>query len=250
MDRLAILQDYVITGVFCGGGKGELLSAEAIEEILQTHDMIVSEMPLIENGECVYDGVMQGQEMYFGNMMITSKSIADAYAEWLFDVEDRIDLSEYNKYDKRMFGFLSERLLLVWIRKNGLRACSMKIGISTDKAETKEVRARAFSLLKEGKQKEVLDYLRQVEEKWPDVIDGDSDEGMTLLKTQVFAELIDAEERMGKSSLKAYSTDFYELQVLLKKISDYVKQLPPDDSFFRLVSDWIAEIDIHLQDFI
>lgn len=249
----------------------ELLSAEAIEQILQTCDMIVSEMPSIEHGESIYDQyakshhkedldilrevlaerqpdylstydeVMQGREMYFGNMMITSKPIADAYAEWLFDllsgVEERIDLSEYNDYDKRIFGFLSERLMLVWIRKNSLRARSMKIGIIADKAETKEVRARAFSLLKEGKQKAVLEYLRQVEEKRPDVFDGDSDEGMTLLQTQAFAELIDAEERMGKSSLKAYSTNFYELQTLLKKISEYVKELPSDESFFRLVSD-------------
>lgn len=52
------------------------------------------------------------------NMIITKKEIYDAYSEWLFDilkeVENRVDTSTYSNYQKRIYGFLSERLLNVY----------------------------------------------------------------------------------------------------------------------------------------
>lgn len=53
------------------------------------------------------------------NMMIAKRSFFDSYCEWLFDilshVEQQIDVSERDDYQKRVFGFLSERLLTVYI---------------------------------------------------------------------------------------------------------------------------------------
>lgn len=56
------------------------------------------------------------------NMFVMKKELFDQYCEWLFDVlfelEDRLDISSYNKNDSRVFGFVSERLLDVWIETN------------------------------------------------------------------------------------------------------------------------------------
>lgn len=53
------------------------------------------------------------------NMFIMGKHLVDGYCEWLFDIlfelEKRIDISEYNEMDKRVFGLIAERLLDVWI---------------------------------------------------------------------------------------------------------------------------------------
>lgn len=53
------------------------------------------------------------------NMMITSKKIYDDYSSFLFSVlfelEKRIDISSYDSYQQRVFGFLSERLLNVYL---------------------------------------------------------------------------------------------------------------------------------------
>lgn len=55
----------------------------------------------------------------FYNMFYTSKSEMDAYCKWLFEVlfevEKRTDISQYDSYQQRLYGFLSERLLNVWI---------------------------------------------------------------------------------------------------------------------------------------
>ena len=55
-------------------------------------------------------------------MFVMKKDRFDAYCSWLFgilsELEQRLDISSYSKYDKRVFGFVSERLLDVWIGTN------------------------------------------------------------------------------------------------------------------------------------
>ena len=66
-----------------------------------------------------FDYTMLTNLISMGNMWITHKGIYDSYCEWLFgilfEVEKRIDLSTYEDYQKRVFGFLSERLFRVWL---------------------------------------------------------------------------------------------------------------------------------------
>lgn len=71
-----------------------------------------------------YNKFMEEKSEYLCNVMITKKEILDMYCEWLFkildDVEKNMDKETYihDSYRKRMFGFISERLLNVWIMYN------------------------------------------------------------------------------------------------------------------------------------
>ena len=59
------------------------------------------------------------------NMFIMRKELLDEYCSWLFDilfeVEKRLDISAYSDNDKRVMGFLSERMLDVWVKTRKLR---------------------------------------------------------------------------------------------------------------------------------
>ena len=59
------------------------------------------------------------------NMIIARRELFDSYCGWLFDIlleaERRLDISGYSDQDRRVFGYIAERLLDVWIRHNGLR---------------------------------------------------------------------------------------------------------------------------------
>jgi hypothetical protein len=72
-----------------------------------------------------YRAFLKSDRIYFFNMMILDREKFNAYCSWLFDIlftlEQQVDLSEYNDYQKRIFGFLSERLLNVWVLKNRLK---------------------------------------------------------------------------------------------------------------------------------
>lgn len=63
--------------------------------------------------------------MTLGNMIITRKDIFDRYCEWLFplleEVERRTDISVYDDFQKRLYGYLAERLLRVWLCANEYR---------------------------------------------------------------------------------------------------------------------------------
>ena len=58
------------------------------------------------------------------NMFLMKKDIFDGYCQWLFDilfaVERTLDISSYSDYDKRVFGFVSERLLDVYLEGGGI----------------------------------------------------------------------------------------------------------------------------------
>ena len=59
---------------------------------------------------------------YMFNMCIMRRTYLDAYCKWLFDVlfklESRLDISQYSAVDRRVFGYVGERLLDVWIEAN------------------------------------------------------------------------------------------------------------------------------------
>lgn len=66
-----------------------------------------------------FDRVMRRTSGHRFNMLIMKRPQLDAYCAWLFDilfaVEARLDISSYSAYDARVFGFLGERLLDVWL---------------------------------------------------------------------------------------------------------------------------------------
>ena len=70
----------------------------------------------------LFDGLMYILVVCAGAVFIMKKEIFDDYCKWLFDIllelENRVDITNYSDYDKRIYGFLSERLFRVWLEKN------------------------------------------------------------------------------------------------------------------------------------
>lgn len=69
--------------------------------------------------------VLSGKSASYCNMMITSVEIFSEYCEWLFDIlfelEKITDLTGYSEAEARIYGYLSEILLNVWVSKNNYR---------------------------------------------------------------------------------------------------------------------------------
>lgn len=84
-----------------------------------TRDVIAENYPRYLNA---FDQVMHKTSAHMFNMFIMKKKEFNQYSEWLFDVlfkvEDRIDISEYSVQDARVFGFLAERLMDIWLLTN------------------------------------------------------------------------------------------------------------------------------------
>lgn len=72
-----------------------------------------------------YIKILKEDRASYCNMFITSRKQFDNYCEWLFiilfEAERRIDISEYSNSEKRIYGYISEILLNVWVNKNKLR---------------------------------------------------------------------------------------------------------------------------------
>ena len=58
-------------------------------------------------------------------MMVAKKEIFDEYCSWLFDilfeVEKRTDISNYTTAEARIYGYISERLVDVWVSHNNIK---------------------------------------------------------------------------------------------------------------------------------
>ena len=138
----------------------DFLKKDYIEKALQTYDVIVSRSTCTEYSnlyehyadqhiekdmklcrevllsmhpeyENAFDLCMSCNLFTVGNMMICSKSLFDEYCSWLFgvlfEVEKKIDISGYDTFQARVMGYLSERLLRVWLLHNNYRVSEVEV---------------------------------------------------------------------------------------------------------------------------
>ena len=87
-----------------------------MREILQQH-----ESDYLDS----FDALMQARSLYLFNMFVMSPKHFNAYMNWLFpllfSLEEQIDIKGYDNSQKRVFGYIAERLFNVWLLKNKCR---------------------------------------------------------------------------------------------------------------------------------
>ena len=97
----------------------------------------------------LYAKRLQENHTYFGNMMICSKPLFDEYCAFLFPIFEAMHpllaLDTYDDYHKRLYGFISEFLLMVWCEYRHLRVKECKVGLIGEKKETKETVQKLFT---------------------------------------------------------------------------------------------------------
>lgn len=108
--------------------RSQYVHAHHAEDLDLTREILVERHP-----DCVaaFDAAMASTKGHRFNMFVMTRERFDAYCSWLFDIlfelERRLDISEYSPYDARVFGFVAERLLDVWIAANGIRYAEMPV---------------------------------------------------------------------------------------------------------------------------
>lgn len=244
----------------------QLMNQKEYENILKEYDLIVSNRAyadtsyqeyyaeahnaadLLVTGEVLeekypeyaqsFDAALAGDSFYYGNLMVTSRQLFQAYAAWLFDilfeVQKRIDVSQYDLYNQRVFGFLSEQLLKVWIDKNKLKAYEGNIGITAEKAETVEFKLAMAQLVKLGDIAQASQMFYEYLKLRPDVRLELSDIKGEIPIIEQLLYIAEQERQRGISGLLSYSQKLNEWIVHFKRVQQCLAhfskgQVPQED---------------------
>ena len=233
----------------------KVLTKKEYEHLLKTYDLVTTKRVILNNsyhygfsanhnikaldctGEVIRDlypayhetfqRLVHENETYFGNMFVTSKELFDSYCEWLFaifaEVEKRINLdTNEDAYHKRVLGFISEFLLLVWVRVNHLKVYECKVGMLGEKAETKELKERLAMYFREKDIDGAMQYFLAVKEARPDVMMEASDvTGELRLCMQIIATAGKEKAACGHSILDK-ECDFRRLIALFTELNHVV----------------------------
>lgn len=187
---------------FLTSEEGYVFSESEYEKILQEYDIITTkqlELPgsyrngfgahhnvhtLDETGHIIaeyypeyYDTFIRlsnQNKTYFGNMMVAKKELFDTYCQWLFSIfmilYQRIDLNFTDDYHRRVFGFISEFLLYVWVTVNNLKAYECRVALIGEKKETREVTIKIAEYFRQKDVKGAKEYFEAVLKKRPDIL--------------------------------------------------------------------------------
>lgn len=233
----------------------KVLTKNEYENLLKDYDLVTTKRVILNNsyhygfsanhnikaldctGEVIrdlypeyYDAfltLVHQNETYFGNMFVTSKPLFDQYCEWLFsifaEVEKRIDLdTDEDVYHKRVLGFISEFLLLVWVHVNGLKVYECKVGMLGEKAETRELKETLAEYFRQKDIQGAMQYFMQVKTARPDVMMEASDvTGELRICMQIIATAGKEMEVYGNSVLDRES-EFRKLIALFTELNHVI----------------------------
>ncbi len=141
-------------------GGVEILSSHEIETMLASHDIIVPKkrnyyiqsvyahyghahygedldrlrevmVDLSPSHIHAFDAVMKQRFLYLYNMFVMPSRLFEQYCEWLFPLlfklAEGMDISKRDAYQKRVFGFLGERLFNIWILHHRYRVLEVDV---------------------------------------------------------------------------------------------------------------------------
>lgn len=78
-----------------------------------------------------FDRLKERSSAHMFNMFILGRDHFDAYCSWLFDIlfelEKRVDASQYTSFHARFFGRVSELMLDVWLEQNPLNCATLPL---------------------------------------------------------------------------------------------------------------------------
>ena len=258
------LSDYV--GVchyrrFFSDAAGNILSGRDYTDILNEYDIITSKeyeasgsylsyyneahnpneqstlreaiMKVFPEDICVYDKVMSQDKYYYGNLFATKREIFTDYCNWLFTIlfecEKHLDLTGYDAYHGRVFGFLSEQLLKVYIEKKHLKVNEARIALTDEKAETIEFKQAMSQLVKLGQIDEARDMFYKVLKLRPDITLEMSDVRKEIPIIEILLYAIAEERHNNLQGLESYSNDLRKLIEHYRKVRTiFSKPLPFD----------------------
>lgn len=164
-----------------------------------------------------FQAVMEAHVCYVGNLFAAPTALFHAYCEWLFSIfsvlEARIDCSGYDDYHRRVFGFLSEQLLFVWIRHNQLSYYEAPIGLNQEKAETVALKKELAAYIRRKDIPGAFRCMNAALEKRPDLTLEMSDFNQELKLTEHIINICRVEQEAQLPTLLDFSND---LSLLLK----------------------------------
>ena len=125
--------------------KKHFSNAHFAKDLEETRNILNEKYPEYINE---FDTFMNQTKIHLFNMFIMKSEDFERYCEWLFDIlfelEKRVDISSYDAYQARIFGFLSERLFNVWLIHNKLKVKEIRV----NNIEGENLALKAIGLLK------------------------------------------------------------------------------------------------------
>lgn len=98
------------------------------EDLDATREIVAERDP---SGLACFDAAMRSTKGHRFNMFVMRRPLFDEYCAWLFgilfELEKRLDISGYSDYDARVFGFVAERLLDVWLAERRPRTAELPV---------------------------------------------------------------------------------------------------------------------------
>ena len=258
------LKDIDIVGIchyrrFFLKDAGILLTPADIEKILTDADVITSNAIISEKtvregfAEVHGDAIMQNtgdvikrlypgdyeafkwvlsqNRSYYSNLCIMKKNNFDMYCSWLFDIcfalEGVLDLSGLDDYHKRIYGFISEVLLFVFIKARGLKISEGTIGITQEKSETSEFKLAISQLVKTGRFTEARELFYEYQKLRPDIRLPLSDIKNEIPDIEIILYILEQEYAAGIEGFYGVSHDLGSLIEHLCRVRSIVKSASP-----------------------
>ncbi len=231
---------------------GKVITEKEYDAFLETYDLITTKQvvlnnsyydgyaanhhikDLIETGNVIrefypdyhedFERIVHSNRTYFGNMIVCKKELFDAYSEWLFGillrVKERVNVENYDNYRKRVFGFISEILLLVYASHHKLSVKECKVGMPEEKVETREVKEQIASFFALGDVGGAGECLKAALAKRPDILMEASDVDGHLMKSLELITVCEKETAAGLKTILEKIRDFEKLIIWVDELNE------------------------------